>query len=173
MKQTLILSAAIGLLAAPLALADAGHDDGDAAAAAEHETIELRMAMPQMNPVNGRILFAEKGCVACHSVNGVGGEDASPLDAHDMDQMMNPFELAAKMWAMAPYMIEAQEEALGEQILFTGDELADIIAFLHSDQEQHLLTEASLSDEVRKMMDHAHGEMPGEEAHEEELGHTD
>ena len=169
MRHTLFLSAAIGMLAAPLALADAGHGDDDAAA--EHETIDLQMAMPQMNAERGRILFAEKGCVACHSVNGVGGEDASTLDAHDMDQMMNPFELAAKMWAMAPYMIEAQEEALGEQILFTGDELADIIAFLHSDVEQHELTEASLSPEVLKMMDHAHGEMPGEEAHEEELGH--
>lgn len=171
MKQILVMSAAIGVLAAPLALADAGHTDDSAAA--EHEMIELQMAMPLMNPERGRVLFAEKGCVACHSVNGVGGEDATPLDAHDMEQMMNPFELAAKMWAMAPYMIEAQEEALGEQILFTGDELADIIAFMHSDEEQHEMTEASLSPEVRKMMDHAHGGMPGEEAHEEELGHTD
>ena len=169
MRHTLFLGAAIGMLAAPLALADAGH--GDDTAAAEHETIELQMAMPQMNAERGRILFAEKGCVACHSVNGVGGEDASTLDAHDMEPMMNPFDLAAKMWAMAPYMIEAQEEALGEQILFTGEELADIIAFLHSDEDQHMLTEASLSPEVLKMMDHAHGEMPGEEAHEEELGH--
>jgi mono/diheme cytochrome c family protein len=171
MKRTLLLGAAISLLAAPLALADEGHNED--AAAVEHETIELQMAMPQMNADRGRVLFAEKGCVACHSVNGVGGEDATPLDAHDMEQMMNPFELAAKMWAMAPYMIEAQEEALGEQILFSGDELADIIAFLHSDENQHMLTEASLSPEVLKMMDHAHGEMPGEEAHEEELGHSD
>ena len=94
-----------------------------------------------------------------------------PLDAHTMDAVMNPFDFAAKMWTMAPYMIEAQEEALGGQILFTGEELANIIAFLHDDAEQHELTEASLSNEVRKMMDHAHGEMPGEEAHKEELGH--
>ena len=172
MNRTILLGAAIGVLAAPLALASPGHDD-DSAAAAEHETIELQMVMPQMNADRGRVLFAEKGCVACHAVNGVGGEDATPLDAHDMDQMMNPFELAAKMWAMAPFMIEAQEEAFGEQILFSGDELADIIAFLHSDEEQHELTEESLSPEVIKMMDHAHEGMPGEEAHGEELGHAD
>jgi hypothetical protein len=35
---------------------------------------------------------------------------------------------------MAPAMIYAQEEALGEQILFTGDEFADIIAFVHHDE---------------------------------------
>jgi len=172
-KRTLLLGAAVGLLSAPLAFGGAGHGDDEEAAAADHETIDLRMAMPQMNSERGRLLFVEKGCVACHSVNGVGGEDASPLDAHDMDPMMNPFDLAAKMWAMAPFMIEAQEEAFGEQILFSGDELANIIAFLHSDEEQHELTEASLSPEVLKMMDHGHGEMPGEEAHEEDLGHTD
>ena len=149
------------------AMAGAGHGDDEA----DHAPISVQLELPEMDAEMGRELFAEKGCVACHAVNGVGGEDAVPLDAHTMDAVMNPFDFAAKMWTMAPYMIEAQEEALGEQIFFTGDELADIIAFLHDDAEQHELTEASLSDEVRTMMDHAHGEMPGEEAHKEELGH--
>ncbi len=131
-----------------------------------------RLMMPDMNPVRGRKLFASKGCVACHSINGVGGHDATALDAHTMDQMMNPFDLAAKMWMMAPAMIYAQEEALGEQILFTGDELADIIAFVHDDEEQHHFSEADITPEVEKMMHHAHGEPgAGAEAHGEEIGH--
>ncbi len=131
-----------------------------------------RLMMPQMDPVRGRKLFASKGCVACHAINGVGGHDATPLDAHTMDRVMNPFDFAAKMWRMAPAMIYAQEEALGEQILFTGDELADIIAFIHHDEEQHRFSEADITPEVRKMMDHSHGEPGGgAEMHKEELGH--
>jgi cytochrome c len=131
-----------------------------------------RLMMPEMDPARGRKLFASKGCVACHAVNGVGGHDATPLDAHTMQNVMNPFDLAAKMWSMAPAMIYAQEEALGEQILFTGDELADIIAFIHHDEEQHHFSEADITPVVRKMMDHSHGEPGGgAEMHGEELGH--
>lgn len=157
------------LIAAAPAFADAGHGADDSTA--DHEPINLSTMMPEMNAERGRVLFGEKGCVACHSVNGVGGEDATPLDAHDMEPNMNPFEFAAKMWRGAPAMIAAQEEALGEQILFDGDELADIIAFLHDDAEQHEFTEASLTDKMREMMDHSHGGMAGEEAHKEELHH--
>jgi len=131
-----------------------------------------RLMMPQMDPARGRKLFASKGCVACHAVNGVGGHDATPLDAHTMDGMMSPFDFAAKMWLMAPAMIYAQEEALGEQILFTGDEIADIIAFVHHDEEQHKFSEADIPPKIRGWMNHAHGEPGGGgEAHGEELGH--
>ncbi len=27
----------------------------------------------QMDPMRGRQLFVSKGCIACHSINGVGG----------------------------------------------------------------------------------------------------
>lgn len=132
----------------------------------------MRLMMPAMDPVRGRKLFASKGCVACHAVNGIGGHDATPLDSHEMDRVMNPFDFAAKMWRMAPAMIYAQEEALGEQITFTGDELASIIAFVHSDEEQHHFSEADITPEVRKMMNHSHG-APGGGAkeHAPEIGH--
>lgn len=128
--------------------------------------------MPEMNPDRGRKLFVDKGCVACHAINGVGGHDATPLDAHTMQRMMNPFDFAAKMWTMAPAMIAAQEEALGEQVEFTGDELADIIAFVHNDQVQHNFTDSDLTDRARQMMDHGHGETTTPmDAHSEEIGH--
>ncbi len=130
------------------------------------------MRMPSMNPLRGRRLFVAKGCVACHAINGVGGHDATNLDAHTMRPMMNPFDFSAKMWAMAPAMIYAQEEALGEQILFTGDELADIVAFVHNDEAQHDFGDIDLTPEARKMMHHEHGAPGGgPEAHAEELGH--
>lgn len=145
---------------------------GAAMGADGHPLVELRLTQPAMDAERGRELFLAKGCVACHAVNGVGGHDATPLDAHTMNMEMNPFDLAAKMWAVAPFMIAAQEEALGSQILFTGEELGDIVAFLHDDAVQHHLTEAALTPEIRRMMDHQHGIPGGGPAeHAEEIGH--
>lgn len=156
-------------------LADEGHGHKSEAPTSmmgdgDHMPMVGMMRMPEMSAVRGMTLFAEKGCVACHAVNGVGGHDATPLDAHSMEPMMNPFEFAAKMWRMAPYMIAAQEEAFGEQIHFTGDELADIIAFVHDDAQQHEFMDSMLSTRVRKMMNHGHGGT-SPDAHADEIGH--
>ena len=135
------------------------------------------MRMPRMDPARGRKLFAEKGCVACHAINGVGGHDATPLDAHTMQSMMNPFDFAAKMWRMAPYMIAAQEEAIGEMITFSGDELAAITAFVHHEAEQHKFSAADIPPRVKAMMDHEHADPTGgkpkggADAHQDEIGH--
>ena len=69
-------------------------------------------------------------------------------------------------------MIAAQEEALGEMIQLTGDELADIIAFIHHDETQHGFGEHNLTPMARKMMEHEHGGMPAPESHAEEIGHV-
>ncbi len=108
-----------------------------------------RLLMPMLNSTRGRELFVSKGCVTCHSVNGIGGEDAAALDAHDMAPYMGLFDLTAKMWSMAPVMIPAQEDELGAQIQLNGDELADLVAFMHDDVEQAKLTMDALSDEQR------------------------
>ena len=130
-----------------------------------------RLVMPIMNPQRGRKLFVAKGCVACHAINGVGGHDAPNMDAHEMSELMNPFDFAAKMWNHAPAMIAAQEGAMGEQIYFTGAELADIIAFTHDDQAQHTFSEDDLTPQARAMMHHEHGGKSGPMAHGKELGH--
>jgi len=124
------------------------------------------LMMPMMNPVRGRKLFADKGCVVCHSINGVGGEDAPPLDAATMQGTMSPFDFAAKMWRGAEAMIYVQREELGEQIEFTGDELADIIAFVHNGDEQKKFSEADVPDHIKDLMKHM-GEEESEE-HEKE-----
>jgi Cytochrome c len=132
------------------------------------------MRMPEMNSAKGRTLFVTKGCVACHSINNIGGHDAAKLDADTMEPMMNPFDFAAKMWRMAPAMIAAQEEELGEQILFTGDELSDIVAFVHDPEEQKKFTMDDLTPEARKMMgEHHHEGMQEEENHGEDEPHDD
>lgn len=111
------------------------------------------MREPSLDPVKGRKLFVTKGCVACHSVNHVGGNVAAPLDASIAGPVPNPFDVAALMWRKSPLMIAKQEEKLGEQIYFTGDELSDIIAFIYDPEEQKKFTEADLTPEARKMLE--------------------
>ena len=124
-----------------------------------------------MNSARGRKAFAAKGCVTCHAINGVGSHEAPALDAHSMQPFMNPFEFAAKMWRGAATMIALQEEALGFQIEFTGPELADIIAFVHDDEEQYKFSPADIPPEIMALMHHEHAAPGPVETHADELGH--
>jgi len=105
--------------------------------------------LPTMDPRKGKMLFASKGCVTCHSINGVGGDDAPHLDASTMPNVMSPFDFVAKMWRAAPVMIAAQRDELGHQILFTGQELADIIAFVHDPKTQKTFTLKDVPEKIR------------------------
>jgi len=101
---------------------------------------EIGVAMPPMDPQRGRHVFVEKGCVACHSVNGVGGDLGPSLNAADMPSPMNSFEFAARMWRGAQAMTALQQDLLGEVISLDGQDLADLVAFAHDAEEQRKLT---------------------------------
>ena len=103
---------------------------------------EITVTIPPMDATNGRILFATKGCVICHEVNGVGGQrgKAPALDAARMPIEPDPFVFAARMWTGAKQMIALQEEDLGYRIQIAPDELADIFAFVHDENEQKMFT---------------------------------
>ncbi len=92
---------------------------------------EIGLALPPMDSHRGHLLFMNKGCVVCHAVNGVGGDVGPPLNASDMPSPMNAFEFAARMWKGAPAMVVMQQEELGDFIKLTGQDLADLIAFVH------------------------------------------
>ena len=108
----------------------------------------VHLVTPTIGGERGKEVFVSKGCIACHA-NGVGGHDAPKLDARTMQGLMNPFDFAARMWNHAPGMLMAQEDALGEQITLTGQELADLIAFVHDERVQHTFTEADLTPAAR------------------------
>jgi cytochrome c len=134
-----------------------------------HQMMAPGLMMPLMDPARGRKLFASKGCVVCHSVNGIGGTDAASMDVSTMEPMMNPFEFAARMWLGAEPMIMMQREELGEQIELTGEELADIIAFTHHPEEQRKFSEADIPHRIVDLMQHLHKE-GGLHEHEAEGG---
>lgn len=163
-----LLAGAVALLALAATAAHAEHVPASEGPKAGQGA---QLVIPMMSPVRGKTLFVDKGCVACHAINGVGGHDAPAMDAHRDMGLVNPFDFAAKMWNHAPGMIAAQEDALGEQIFITGDELADMIAFLHDDGAQHAFGEGDLTTAAKKMMQHEHGGMAAPTAHAEDVGH--
>jgi mono/diheme cytochrome c family protein len=110
------------------------------------------LTLPKMDAAAGAKVFAAKGCVVCHSVNGIGGEDAPPLDAEYMDDPMNPFDFAAKMWRGAETMVAMQQDELGEVIELTGEDLGNIIAFVHDAEAQAKFSEADIPEEIEEIM---------------------
>jgi len=124
------------------------------------------LVLPKMDAQEGRKLYASKGCVVCHSINGVGGTDAPMLDAEFMDSPMNPFEFAARMWRGAEAMVELQRDELGEVIDLSGEELAAIIAFVHDAAEQQLFSEDDIPENIEAMMGHLEDEEDDDDDHD-------
>lgn len=163
MKQTVLGLSALTFLAVTPAIADDGgqHMMND-------QMMIPGLMIPEMNAERGRVLFASKGCVVCHSVNEVGGVDAPMLDAEFMDEVMNPFEFAARMWRGAGAMVALQQDELGGQIELTGEELADITAFVHDGEEQKKFSMADVPEEVQEMMHHEEEDDHHEEGEEDD-----
>jgi mono/diheme cytochrome c family protein len=165
-KLALLTASAMGGLVVAfwgvdLATGVGGSATSMAMAADVPEQIAPGLIMPAMNPVRGKGLFASKGCVVCHSINGVGGEDAPKLDASTMAPQMNPFDFFAKMWRGAAPMIMMQMHEIGHQIEFTGQDLADIVAFVHNAQIQKSFTEDDIPPEIKEHMEAGEGEGMG------------
>ncbi len=144
LKTIHLLGIAIGMAGA---LAFGGH------AIAQDALVAPGLAIPHMDPMNGKKLFASKGCVVCHQVHGIGGTDSPSLDITKMDPVMSPFDFFAKMWRGASAMIGMQNKELGYQVKFTGQELADIVAFLHNRDAEQTFTEADIPDNIKKLME--------------------
>jgi mono/diheme cytochrome c family protein len=124
-------SIAVGVISAVL-LTGAGDSMAEAA--------ELRG-----DAARGRTLFVSKGCVVCHAINEVGGTSAPPLDPEFAPGEVDPLDFVARMWRGAEPMIFMQQQELGVQIDFTGQELADIIAFVRDPSERRKFSEQTLA----------------------------
>ncbi|KJE36500.1 hypothetical protein UF64_04440 [Thalassospira sp. HJ] len=109
--------------------------------------------MPEMNAERGKNLFAERGCVICHSVNNVGSDVATSLDASNMNVAREPFEFFARMWRGAHQMLALQQADLGYQIDFSGQDIADIFAFVQNSETQEDFTEEDLPDHIKEIID--------------------
>jgi cytochrome c len=124
----------------------------------DHAKAASKILLPAMNAQNGKMLFASKGCVICHQVNGVGGKDGGALDNKAMTAAMSPFDFFAKMWLGADKMIIMQKKELGATTDFTGQELADIIAFLHDPVLVKTFSDKDIPETIKAKMDKDEGD---------------
>ena len=85
------------------------------------------------DPVRGARLFVSKGCADCHSYGGRGGTDAPPLDF--MAGHLSAREVAdmsGQIWNHLPTMLDRFEEEGLPVPTFRDEEMADLVAYLHS-----------------------------------------
>ncbi|NNG04507.1 MAG: c-type cytochrome [Inquilinus sp.] len=109
----------------------------------------LRTAQMPIDPAVGRELFVEKGCVICHSVNGVGGMAGPPLDLPPEGRNIDVAEFAANMWRGAGPMVWLQTLELGYQIDLTGADIADLAGFVHDPAERARFTLDQIAEPLR------------------------
>lgn len=107
------------------------------------------IAVPSPDPKEGRSLFVFKGCVVCHSVNGVGGLAGPPLDAAEEPTIIDPVGFAARMWRGALAMAELQAMEFGYQVELTGSEIADLAAFAATPSAQVGFSEDEIPELIR------------------------
>jgi mono/diheme cytochrome c family protein len=81
-------------------------------------------------PEAGRQLFAEKRCIECHAVGGVGGRVGPDLVARGVRQ--SPVEFATTIWNKAPAMGAAMRARGIVLPQLAPSEMADIVAYLYS-----------------------------------------
>lgn len=83
----------------------------------------------------GRQVFVSKRCTDCHSYLGKGGSDAPALDF--MRGHLSATEVAnmsGRVWDHLPQMLSHFEEEGIPVPTFTGNQMANLIAYLHSGQ---------------------------------------
>ncbi len=78
----------------------------------------------------GRLLFAEKRCIDCHAVGGVGGRVGPDLVERGIRQ--SPIEFAATIWNKAPAMAAAMRPRGITIPQLRPEEMADLVAYLYS-----------------------------------------
>ena len=83
---------------------------------------------PSRDPVAGAGLFASKGCVACHAVNGAGG--AGGPDLGRMPRPIVLYDFAARMWNHLPQMAQRIAATGVSRPYLNADEMSDLIAFV-------------------------------------------
>jgi len=78
----------------------------------------------------GRRLFTDKRCIACHNVDGEGGRVGPDLVGRGVRRSL--LEFSAAMWNKAPAMVAAMKARGIAVPQLRPDEMADIVAYLYA-----------------------------------------
>jgi mono/diheme cytochrome c family protein len=97
--------------------------------AAKDQGAETAQVIPG-TPERGQKLFSEKRCVVCHAVGGKGGKVGPDLGRSGHHVSLT--RLAALMWNHGPTMWGLMKERGIEVPRLSGQEMADILAYLYT-----------------------------------------
>lgn len=92
-------------------------------------TYEEKVYMLPGNPTAGERLFVSKGCINCHSVSGKGASIGPDLGKVELYRSVT--EIAGIMWNHGPDMWQEMEKKGIVRPSFSGEEMADIIAYIY------------------------------------------
>jgi len=81
------------------------------------------------DPVAGRLIFVERGCVRCHSIWGNGGSLGPDFALVGAGRSLQ--QLAGLFWNHTPRMIETVREKGVQWPTFSETDLADIISYIY------------------------------------------
>jgi cytochrome c551/c552/pterin-4a-carbinolamine dehydratase len=81
------------------------------------------------NPHIGKELFAEKGCMKCHSVGGKGGIKGLEIEKIDLKKSVS--EIGSMMWNHADIMLKNIKKRKVKWPVFSEQEMADLFSYLY------------------------------------------
>lgn len=83
------------------------------------------------SPRRGRELFSSKRCIACHAIAGSGGRGGPDLGSRRQELIGPVPTIAGLMWNHSVDMLAEFQRRGIPRITFSGQEMADIIAYLY------------------------------------------
>jgi mono/diheme cytochrome c family protein len=85
---------------------------------------------PEQDPIAGARVFGAKGCVKCHSIEGLGGKIGPDLARTQRPQSF--YTVAAAMWNHLPHMAVKMNQFDIKRPKLVPSEAASLIAFLYT-----------------------------------------
>jgi len=91
--------------------------------------ISQNIKYPVQNPLEGRIVFEEKGCIYCHAINGYGENKAPDLAKNKYYGSF--LDIASTIWNHIPKMNRKFRKLKIERPRFSDKEMLDLIYFIY------------------------------------------
>jgi len=85
---------------------------------------------PSQDPLAGSRVFGSKGCVKCHSINGVGGKVGPDLARNIKPRSF--YDVATAMWNHLPRMADRMKQLGITRPELTAREAGDLVGFLYT-----------------------------------------